>query len=397
MKKGFTLIELLVVIAIIAILAAILFPVFSQAREKARQASCMNNQKQIALAITMFASDNDEMMPGDTIAASTTISSTSVAVSVWGWSPNAITGAATTPDMSYNFKDVAKWREQIAVPDKVYICKSNSLTGGKGTQADYGMNASLFSSAMGAIAFPSSTILTADTNGTDAIFSPSDLNTIHAGGFIASFCDGHVEYSKILPSVGSQTLNLTGAGALTTLNLPTSNANFDNDRSKYILDNGSSTIEVDYNGSTNICTASSSGKLMQGNSLTFVFHGTRGVGSNGLAPDNTAGFACDCTAGPVTPDITAPRHLCDFCDTTVVPTAATVAAISPLIDSPDVQTTGNGGTIHLNDGDIYCVQLPASPDPLVLAPANTTTGDYYSIWGNGTAPAHLYLATTPSN
>lgn len=63
MRKGFTLIELLVVIAIIAILAAILFPVFARAREKARQTSCLSNLKQIALAFNMYASDYDSMYP----------------------------------------------------------------------------------------------------------------------------------------------------------------------------------------------------------------------------------------------------------------------------------------------------------------------------------------------
>ncbi|OPZ87919.1 MAG: Type II secretion system protein G precursor [bacterium ADurb.Bin429] len=63
MKKGFTLIELLVVIAIIAILAAILFPVFARAREKARQNTCMNNIRQICIALTMYAQDNDQYMP----------------------------------------------------------------------------------------------------------------------------------------------------------------------------------------------------------------------------------------------------------------------------------------------------------------------------------------------
>lgn len=61
--SAFTLIELLVVIAIIAILAAILFPVFAQAREKARQASCLSNQKQCALGFLMYGQDYDEILP----------------------------------------------------------------------------------------------------------------------------------------------------------------------------------------------------------------------------------------------------------------------------------------------------------------------------------------------
>src|SRR5579859_6644071 len=64
-KRAFTLIELLVVIAIIAILAAILFPVFAQAREKARAATCLSNQKQIGLAIMMYVQDYDETFPMD--------------------------------------------------------------------------------------------------------------------------------------------------------------------------------------------------------------------------------------------------------------------------------------------------------------------------------------------
>ncbi len=63
MRKGFTLIELLVVIAIIAILAAILFPVFARAREKARQSSCLSNVKQIMLAMMQYTQDYDEKYP----------------------------------------------------------------------------------------------------------------------------------------------------------------------------------------------------------------------------------------------------------------------------------------------------------------------------------------------
>jgi len=66
-KKGFTLIELLVVIAIIAILAAILFPVFARARENARRASCQSNLKQIGLGIAQYTQDYDEkVMPAYT-------------------------------------------------------------------------------------------------------------------------------------------------------------------------------------------------------------------------------------------------------------------------------------------------------------------------------------------
>jgi prepilin-type N-terminal cleavage/methylation domain-containing protein len=62
-KRGFTLIELLVVIAIIAILAAILFPVFARAREKARQTSCLSNMKQVGLSVLMYIQDYDETFP----------------------------------------------------------------------------------------------------------------------------------------------------------------------------------------------------------------------------------------------------------------------------------------------------------------------------------------------
>src|SRR6266550_4116230 len=75
-RNAFTLIELLVVIAIIAILAAILFPVFAQAREKARQASCLSNMKQLGMSALMYSQDYDERfmlsVPGNVRASFTT-------------------------------------------------------------------------------------------------------------------------------------------------------------------------------------------------------------------------------------------------------------------------------------------------------------------------------------
>ncbi len=66
-QRGFTLIELLVVIAIIAILAAILFPVFAKAREKARQTTCLSNMKQIGLGVLQYCQDYDNLLPADAV------------------------------------------------------------------------------------------------------------------------------------------------------------------------------------------------------------------------------------------------------------------------------------------------------------------------------------------
>ena len=76
-RRGFTLIERVVVIAIIAILAAILFPVFAKAREKARQSSCLSNIKQLTLAIMQYVQDYDETGPQRDTGAAT--------APRWGW------------------------------------------------------------------------------------------------------------------------------------------------------------------------------------------------------------------------------------------------------------------------------------------------------------------------
>ena len=92
-KRGFTLIELLVVIAIIAILAAILFPVFQKVRENARKASCQSNEKQIGLALIQYSQDNDELL-----------------VSGWGGDPGI--GGYGPSDSTPN-KHAFKWMDSI--------------------------------------------------------------------------------------------------------------------------------------------------------------------------------------------------------------------------------------------------------------------------------------------
>src|SRR5438046_1774230 len=84
-RRGFTLIELLVVIAIIAILAAILFPVFAQARASARAISCVSNTKQTSLALLMYAQDYDETFPRLDNNGSCWYQESPCAQPDWGW------------------------------------------------------------------------------------------------------------------------------------------------------------------------------------------------------------------------------------------------------------------------------------------------------------------------
>lgn len=142
---GFTLIELLVVIAIIAILAAILFPVFGKAREKAQQTTCINNQRQLAIAILSFAQDHDELLP-------------------------------TTAEV---------WPASVLTP-KIIQCP----TAGKNVKNAYVYNGMLAGQSLGNIGNESAVYLTADgsTDGTMTV-----LRERHTGKLVASFADGHVQ------------------------------------------------------------------------------------------------------------------------------------------------------------------------------------------------------------
>lgn len=165
MRKGFTLIELLVVIAIIAILAAILFPVFAKAREKARQSACTNNQRQIAVAVQMYAQDHEETLP--------------TAYQIWG---------------------------AVGLDKGVLKCPSNARAANGYV---FSINASGLSLA--SVPDPINEMLTADGNPstpaagiTDPIanvaYELDDIaNKRHSNKFIASFLDGHVEMSTTNP------------------------------------------------------------------------------------------------------------------------------------------------------------------------------------------------------
>jgi prepilin-type N-terminal cleavage/methylation domain-containing protein/prepilin-type processing-associated H-X9-DG protein len=124
-RAGFTLIELLVVIAIIAILAAILFPVFTKAREKARQTACLSNLKQIGTAANMYAQDYD-----DTFVGSITESSPSANIFFWQILPPYIQNASTSATDGFNTS------ANVQAKGGVWVCPSadgdETVAGGAG-------------------------------------------------------------------------------------------------------------------------------------------------------------------------------------------------------------------------------------------------------------------------
>ncbi len=126
-SAGFTLIELLVVIAIIAILAAILFPVFAKAREKARQTACLSNMKQLSLGFVQYAQDYDETLPaagaGDAFGSP-------------GWIPSPNGSSITAPVAPGGIQAGAIY--PYVKSTAVYICPSDSK--GTAKTLSYSMN-----------------------------------------------------------------------------------------------------------------------------------------------------------------------------------------------------------------------------------------------------------------
>jgi len=186
-QKGFTLIELLVVIAIIAILAAILFPVFARAREKARQASCLNNQKQWALAWQMYVQDYDEAIP-----------------------PHC---PRTWTDGSYEWDWNRLWYmvlEPYVKNREIRYCPSDNYRSGYGI--NYGYNCYYLRTSdwgqpegatkLGEITKPAETIIAGETKlGLYVLYNPTVTKyewgycyDRHNGGSNYSFCDGHAKW-----------------------------------------------------------------------------------------------------------------------------------------------------------------------------------------------------------
>jgi len=169
-RAGFTLIELLVVIAIIAVLAAILFPVFARAREKARQATCTSNLKQIGLAVQMYAQDWDGLLPF----------------------ANQFPADPPPADQYHQGgPGVYDILEPYTKNEKIFQCPSDkdNMYATQGTSYDYGLGLLDYDSFLPTVMIdypwgrePSSTILAQD-------YSPD----WHSAGPVVLYCDGHVK------------------------------------------------------------------------------------------------------------------------------------------------------------------------------------------------------------
>ncbi len=232
MKRGFTLIELLVVIAIIAILAAILFPVFASAREKARQTSCASNLKQLGLAFVQYNQDNDEhysINDGASVGWATQIYPYVKAVGVFECPDDPLTPSGTNAEISYTMNWNLAYAQNNttntmnAIGSGLAIAKLNAPASTVllcEIQGAY--NQALPAASWGADNSPLSTMdqrfyggqpgndqgLYATGNPAAETLKLIKPGTVHNGGANYLACDGHVKYLlpvKISPGFSAAT------------------------------------------------------------------------------------------------------------------------------------------------------------------------------------------------
>ena len=204
-KKGFTLIELLVVIAIIAILAAILFPVFARARENARRASCQSNLKQIGLGLMQYTQDYDEKymsQPGTGVGQTNTTWSTTVQPYLKSTQIFMCPSGVQTPITAGPTGQDGMW----VVSSPPWTVRA---------QGHYGMNSNIFGRNNGEIEKPAEVAMGFDCTNMDAsdlIILPNAIldGSRHFDGINVLYADGHVKAYQSRRSPYNLKFSITG-------------------------------------------------------------------------------------------------------------------------------------------------------------------------------------------
>ncbi len=203
-RSGFTLIELLVVIAIIAILAAILFPVFARARAKAQQNTCLSNTKQLTLAALMYCSDSDDKFMSNNAALCTPASSGQWAAAIFpyiknaqiyqcptavgynaGWIPCGGQQPADMLDYNYNGQLANIPQSSVKAPAQCILLHEGSRSNGTNSAWGWGSYNYVWCST-----FPGCSGFTPNLNAYDGCL------TRHNSGLNVGFCDGHAKWAN---------------------------------------------------------------------------------------------------------------------------------------------------------------------------------------------------------
>jgi len=218
-KRGFTLIELLVVIAIIAILAAILFPVFARARENARRASCMSNLKQIGLGMMMYVQDYDEQYPVGIVGDQDVHDPHFLSGSTY--CTNMPCGIFSVSDGHNSSGYYVSWMDLLQPYTKstqIFVCPSQQISyyGGYGYNS-YINNLKTLNPPvkMASLNNPSTTAMLMDCNRpycvygspAQAVFVPQTRPDCapHLDGYNMAFADGHVKWLNKNNPIGFNT------------------------------------------------------------------------------------------------------------------------------------------------------------------------------------------------
>ena len=282
-RRGFTLIELLVVVAIIAVLAAILFPVFAQAREKARQSTCLNNQRQIVTSMLIYVQDNDDTFPTES--------------NVW---------------------------TAINVPAKVLVCPTaNKLLNG------YVFSDGLCRLVLGKLSSPSQVMCTADgqhnagtsnlnsgdfTSYANIAYGAEDYAYRHSNAFIASYVDGHVDIATQIGGSGALAWLRADKGVhiSSTSNLSTTRWDSAAGTLQFSNGNGSTYVPTGLNGHETVQNTTTSGgplyyyescwsvpisKTITGMTLFVVFQTLNNNTGHGILLDVGSGSSNDTFIG----------------------------------------------------------------------------------------------------